>query len=200
MDLHAGDRPRHRGEDASRQPPAGQLPQLVQAPVCPDGVQPGDVSTTSSRDVAAGSRSMAPSTSSRKRSDRTHLRARPSPAAYGLSCPYAAEPAPPRTRGRASAGSRALDARARPRSSRPCSWDLLEESVDEALEEDGGQVALTERRDDHDDRLALVLRAGRDLDAAAMAAPELMPTSRPSSVAARRRTRQRWPLTSMTSS
>ena len=41
MDLHAGDRPRHRREDAGGQPPAGQLPQLVQSPVRPDGVQPG---------------------------------------------------------------------------------------------------------------------------------------------------------------
>ena len=39
MDLDAGDGARHRGEHSRRQPAARPLPQLVQAPVRPDGVQ-----------------------------------------------------------------------------------------------------------------------------------------------------------------
>src|SRR5215203_2367983 len=61
-----------------------------------------------------------------------------------------------------AAGSRSIAAS---RSSRTLAWAARIQlmSVDETLEQDRGQVALTEARDDDDDRLARVLRARRDL-------------------------------------
>src|SRR5580765_3356679 len=79
--------------------------------------RPGEVRISSSRPLAAGSRAMAASTSSR---------------AWARAEPIALP-------------------------------DKGIASVHQTLEEDRGQVALTEVGDDHDDRLAGALRAGRDL-------------------------------------
>src|SRR5690349_6822019 len=120
---------------------------------------PGEVSTTSSRELADGSRAIAPSTSSSARS--ASLRTRPSGPAYVRSGPSersaaCAAPAPPSPRTRVSGFSAGRRSRS--------NFGAVLISVDESLEEDGGQVALAERGDDHDDRLALVLLALGDLD------------------------------------
>src|SRR6478672_9809976 len=127
---------------------------------------PGDVSTSSSREFAAGSRAMAPSTSSSARS--ASLRTRPNGPAYERSSEATRASDPPSPRTSVSGFSAGLG-----------SWsicgavlmhellgviDVQRRSVDETLEEDGGQVALTERGDDDDDRLALVLLALGHLD------------------------------------
>src|SRR6478735_7001947 len=128
--------------------------------------RPGDVSTRSSREFAAGSRAMAPSTSSSARS--ASLRTRPNGPAYERSSEATRASDPPSPRTSVSGFSAGLG-----------SWsicgavlmhellgviDVQRRSVDETLEEDGGQVALTERGDDDDDRLALVLLALGHLD------------------------------------
>src|SRR6478736_6132572 len=128
--------------------------------------RPGDVSTSSSREFAAGSRAMAPSTSSSARS--ASLRTRPNGPAYERSSEATRASDPPSPRTSVSGFSAGLG-----------SWsicgavlmhellgviDVQRRSVDETLEEDGGQVALTERGDDDDDRLALVLLALGHLD------------------------------------
>ena len=56
----------------------------------------------------------------------------------------------------------------------------------QTLEQGGRQIAFRERRQDDDDIFACHLRAFRNFEAAARAAPDEMPTAKPSSVAALR--------------